>query len=213
MELAKSVIAAHRDRPLRPSADRLHGLQSLELVRQQALFRKNGISTMSRVHSFPPIASQTSKVLILGSMPGEASLKAGHYYAHPRNAFWTIMGELFGSDPSGPYEERVKHLQSTGVALWDSLQSCSRLGSMDASIANQMANDFPNFFDKHPNITHVFFNGSKAETAFRRYVLPSLSNASHKFARLPSTSPTHATMTLKEKVQAWSIVKKVLTGR
>jgi hypoxanthine-DNA glycosylase len=168
---------------------------------------------MNRVHSFPPIASQTSKVLILGSMPGEASLKAGQYYAHPRNSFWTIMGELFGSGPSRPYEERVKLLQSAGVALWDSLHSCVRPGSLDPSIADEMANDFPNFFDKHPNITHVFFNGGTAEAAFRRYVLPSLSNAPHKFARLPSTSPAHATMTIEEKVQSWSIVRKIVTGR
>jgi hypoxanthine-DNA glycosylase len=146
-------------------------------------------------------------------MPGEASLKAGQYYAHPRNAFWTIMGELFGSGPLVPYEERVKLLQLAGIALWDSLHSCVRPGSLDASITHEMANDFPNFFDQHPNITHVFFNGSKAETAFRRYVLPSLSNPPHRFARLPSTSPAHATMTLEQKVQGWRTVRNVLTGR
>src|SRR4029077_16189116 len=103
---------------------------------------------MSRVQSFPPIVSQQSKVLILGSMPGEASLKADQYYAHPRNAFWPIMGELFGAGPSLPYQERVALLQSTGVALWDSLQACVRPGSLDASITNEAANDFPGFFDK-----------------------------------------------------------------
>jgi double-stranded uracil-DNA glycosylase len=72
---------------------------------------------MSRVESFPPIVSKRSKLLILGSMPGELSLKAGQYYAHPRNAFWRIMGELFGAGPSLPYQERVTILQSVGVAL------------------------------------------------------------------------------------------------
>ena len=168
---------------------------------------------MTRVHSFPPLVTKTSKVLILGSMPGEASLKANQYYAHRRNSFWTIMGELFGSGPSLPYEERVKILQSAGVALWDSLQSCVRLGSLDASIADEMANDFPSFFGKHPNITHVFFNGGKAETAFRRFVLPSLNDVPFRFARLPSTSPAYASMTLDEKVRAWSIVREVLTGQ
>jgi TDG/mug DNA glycosylase family protein len=76
---------------------------------------------MSRVQSFRPIVSPQSRLLILGSMPGEASLKAGQYYAHPRNAFWHIMGELFGAGPSLPYQERVAILQSIGVALWDSL--------------------------------------------------------------------------------------------
>jgi hypoxanthine-DNA glycosylase len=78
---------------------------------------------MSRVQSFPPIVSEQSKLLILGSMPGAVSLKAGQYYAHPRNAFWSIMGELLGAGPSLPYQERVAMLQSVGVALWDSLQA------------------------------------------------------------------------------------------
>ena len=88
---------------------------------------------MSRVQSFPPIVSQQSKLLILGSMPGEASLKAGRYYAHPRNAFWHIMGELFGAGPSLFYQERVTILESVGVALWDSLQACKarQLGRVD----------------------------------------------------------------------------------
>jgi hypoxanthine-DNA glycosylase len=84
---------------------------------------------MSRVQSFPPIVSQESKALILGSMPGEASLKAGQYYAHPRNAFWQIMSELFGAGLSLPYEERVALLRSAGIALWDTLQACVRPGS------------------------------------------------------------------------------------
>ena len=166
---------------------------------------------MSRVQSFPPIASQASKVLILGSMPGEVSLKAGQYYAHPRNAFWPIMDELFGAGPSLPYEERVRLLDSARVGLWDSLQACIRPGSLDASITNEIANDFQGFFDRYPNITYVFFNGSKAETAFRRYALPVLTNPRQILTCLPSTSPAHAAMTFEAKVQAWSVVRKVLT--
>jgi hypoxanthine-DNA glycosylase len=103
---------------------------------------------MSRVQSFPPIASDKSKVLILGSMPGNTSLNSGQYYAHPRNAFWRIIGELFGAVPSLSYQERVIHLQSAGIALWDSLQACVRRGSPDASITEEVANDFPAFFAK-----------------------------------------------------------------
>jgi TDG/mug DNA glycosylase family protein len=98
-----------------------------------------------------------------------------------------------------------------GVALWDSLQTCVRLGSLDASITEGAANDFPALFAKYPNITHVFFNGSKAETAFRRYALPLLSEDRHDFVRLPSTSPAHAAIRLEDKVQAWCVVKKVLS--
>jgi double-stranded uracil-DNA glycosylase len=166
---------------------------------------------MSRVRSFPPIVSPQSKLLILGSMPGDASLKAGQYYAHPRNAFWHIMGELFGAGPSLPYQERVAILQSIGVALWDSLQACIRPGSLDASIKEEVANDFPALFAKYPNITHVFFNGSKAERSFLRHAKPALSEDRHVFARLPSTSPAHAAMRLESKVRAWSVVKKVLS--
>jgi double-stranded uracil-DNA glycosylase len=85
---------------------------------------------MRRLQSFPPIVSEMSKVLILGSMPGEISLKVGEYYAHPQNAFQRIMGELFGAGPSLPYKERVTLLQSAGVALWDALQACTRPGSL-----------------------------------------------------------------------------------
>ena len=166
---------------------------------------------MNRVQSFPPIVSERSKLIILGSMPGELSLKAGQYYAHPRNAFWDIMGELFGAGPSLPYAERVARLQSVGVALWDSLQACTRPGSLDASITEEVANDFATLFAKYPNITHVFFNGSKPEKAFRRHVLPALPEDRHALKRLPSTSSGYAAMRLEAKVQAWCVVKKVLS--
>lgn len=166
---------------------------------------------MSRVQSFPPIASASSRVLILGSMPGVESLKAGQYYAHPRNAFWPIMGRLFGAEPSLPYEERTTLLQSAGVALWDVLHTCVRPGSLDTSITDEVANDFPPFFAMHPKITHVFFNGGKAATAFRRHVPSRLQQARHVFSRLPSTSPAHAKMPVDAKMQAWSVVKDVLS--
>jgi TDG/mug DNA glycosylase family protein len=119
---------------------------------------------MNRVKSFPPIVSEKSKVLVLGSMSGEVSLKARQYYAHPRNEFWRIMGELFGAGPALPYEERVLRLESVGVALWDSLRACVRPGSLDALIADGVVNDFPAFFAKHPGITDVFAIVAKCTT-------------------------------------------------
>jgi double-stranded uracil-DNA glycosylase len=166
---------------------------------------------MTRVQSFPPIVSKRSKLLILGSMPGEVSLKVGQYYALRQNAFWDIMGELFGAGRSLPYQERVTILQSVGVALWDSLQACRRAGSLDASIREEVANDFPALFGEYPNIKHVFFNGRKPETAFRRHALPALLEDRHVFARLPSSSSAYAEMRLEAKVRAWSVLKKVLT--
>lgn len=166
---------------------------------------------MTRIESFPPIVTEQSKVLILGSMPGEASLRAGQYYAHPRNAFWRIMGELFGAGPSLPYWERVARLNAVGIAVWDSLHACIRLGSLDSSISAEVANDFPAFFAKYPRITHIYFNGSKAETVFHRRVLPALPNMPQAFTRLPSTSPAHAAVPFDEKLQAWSVVRNGLS--
>jgi double-stranded uracil-DNA glycosylase len=166
---------------------------------------------MAQVRSFPPIVSAASRVLILGTMPGTVSLKAREYYAHPRNAFWRIMGELFGACPSLLYDERVAVILSAGVALWDSVEACVRPGSMDKSITGEIANDFAAFFANYPNISHVFFNGTKSEAVFRRHVLPTLTGDHHIYTRLPSTSPAHAGMTLEAKVQAWSVVRKALS--
>jgi len=166
---------------------------------------------MGRVESFQPIVSEKSRVLILGSMPGNASLQAGQYYAQPRNAFWRIMGELFGAGPQLPYEQRVDRLRHAEIALWDSLHSCVRPGSLDASITAEEANDFATFFVKYPRIKHIYFNGAKAEETFLRRVLPSLPNDQLALARLPSTSAAHASMAFEAKVQAWSVVRDALS--
>jgi hypoxanthine-DNA glycosylase len=165
---------------------------------------------MSPIYSFPPLASAASRVLILGTMPGIVSLKAREYYAHPRNAFWSIMGELFGAGLALPYEERVACVQSAGIALWDSLQACVRPGSMDKSITDEVVNDFGAFFARYPDISHVFFNGAKSEAVFRRHALPTLTGDRHIYTRLPSTSPAHAARTLDDKVRAWSVVRQAL---
>ena len=157
-----------------------------------------------RVHGFPPVAAPDACVLVLGSMPGEASLAAGEYYAHPRNAFWPIMGVLAGAHPARPYAERVAALRAAGIALWDVMASCMRAGSLDANIrpASVVANDFAGFLAAHPGIATLCFNGAAAETAFRRHVLPVLS-AAPAMLRLPSTSPAHAAPGFETKLEAW----------
>ena len=160
----------------------------------------------SVLESFPPVAGPASRILILGSMPSEASLKAGQYYAHPRNLFWPIMGALLGAGPSLPYAERLEILQSSGVALWDSLQKCTRVGSLDSAIQNEVPNDFPAFFKSYPKIARVYFNGAKAEASFRRHVMPALDKPPPLLMRLPSTSPAHAAMSLADKIAAWRVV-------
>lgn len=161
---------------------------------------------MLTLRSFPPVAASGCTVLVLGSMPGEASLRAGQYYAHPRNAFWPIMGALCGAGPALAYPQRLARLQAAGIALWDVLQACTRAGSLDSAIRDEVANDFRVFFASYPQITRIFFNGAKAETAFRRHVLPGLTDGAPALARLPSTSPAHARLGLQAKCRAWGVI-------
>lgn len=166
---------------------------------------------MTTIHSFAPVSRPDAKILLLGSMPGVRSLQQAQYYAHARNAFWPIMAALFGVALELPYAERLRLLQSHGIALWDVLQCCERVGSLDADIAEAsiVANDFAEFFAQHVHIRQVFFNGAKAETAFKKYVLPTLGSAgeSLRYVRLPSTSPAHAGLSYSQKLAQWKIIK------
>jgi len=164
---------------------------------------------MAEVHGFPPLCLPDATTLILGSMPGRESLVRQRYYAHPRNGFWPIIASLFGITESG-YEQRVRQLTARGIAVWDVLQACYRAGSLDSDIEENsiVTNDFQLFFSEHPGITRVFFNGAKAESVYRKRVLPGLTGAPArlKLHRLPSTSPAHASMNLEQKKLAWQII-------
>lgn len=160
----------------------------------------------ARVQSFAPIARPDARVLVLGSMPGVASLKAQQYYGHPRNAFWTIVAALFGFDALSPYTQRVLALQQHGVAVWDVLASCERPGSLDSAIApaSVVPNDFAEFFRRHRAITRVCFNGAAAATMYQRHVAPQVVLAPEvQLIRLPSTSAAHAGMPIDEKCRLW----------
>ena len=163
---------------------------------------------MPRLHSFPPVSSTNARVLILGSMPGKKSLQQEQYYAHPSNAFWKIMGELVGAHPQLPYPQRLDILKQSGIALWDVLASCERASSLDAHIRNESANDFASFFAQHPRIKQVFFNGSKAEQCFRKFVLGKQVLPALEYCRLPSTSPAHAGVRYADKLEAWGAIMR-----
>jgi len=160
-----------------------------------------------RIRSFAPIADRRARILILGSMPGVESLARGRYYAHRHNSFWPIMAALFDLDPAAPYEARVRALRARRVAVWDVLQSCVREGSLDARIDEEVANDFAAFFAAHRAITHVFFNGAKAEASYWRHV-PAAIGRTMRYARLPSTSPAHASLSMARKLTAWRAILK-----
>lgn len=161
---------------------------------------------MARVQSFEPIIGQRPRIIILGSMPGVASLEAVQYYAHPRNAFWPIMGGLFGIDHGASYESRIRELSRQPVILWDTLQACYRPGSLDSNIdiESARANDFPGLLRRHPQIRAILFNGASSEKYFRQLVLPALPQANGmELLRMPSTSPANAGMTFEQKLAAW----------
>ena len=164
---------------------------------------------MVQIYSFPPIASGTPRVLILGTMPGKVSLRERQYYAHPQNAFWRIIGAILGFDPASPYDARITAVQSAGIAIWDVLNSCIRTSSLDSAIeaSSVLPNDFAAFFAEHPQIRRVCFNGAKAEALYMKHVRPTLSADSHvQHLRLPSTSPANASWPLAEKVRAWQAI-------
>ena len=162
---------------------------------------------MKMSQGFAPLARQDARILILGSMPGVASLEANEYYAFPRNVFWKIMGELYAVDPELDYDSRIQKLHENHVALWDVINSCHRPGSLDSAISNDgmITNDFNGFFEQHPLIRRVFFNGQKAAGLYKKKVLPDLKGA-YEYCVLPSTSPANAASNYLSKLEAWSII-------
>lgn len=157
------------------------------------------------LQGFPPVCDDRATVLVLGSMPGKASLQVQRYYAHPHNRFWPIMGELVGASPALPYDERLLRLRHAGIALWDVLAHCEREGSLDSAIRDDtaQANDFAGFLARHRRVHTVLFNGAKAESAWRRHVGPGLAGTALHYRRLPSTSPANAGTPPAAKLAAW----------
>lgn len=166
---------------------------------------------MPLISGFPPIATKRAQILILGSMPGLASLNANEYYAHPRNQFWPIVCALLGIDALLPYESRLNALHDNGIAVWDVIKDCSRNGSLDSAIVKQtiVPNDFVIFFRKYPSIRSVFFNGATAENLFRKFYLTAAQKVcqdTRNYKRLPSTSPANAALSLERKLETWKLI-------
>lgn len=153
------------------------------------------------LEGLPPIVDDGARILILGNMPSVMSLAAQQYYGNPRNGFWRIIGDVFGFDPASAYQDRAAALRECGVAVWDVLRLCRRQGSLDSAIepGSMVANDFESFFDAHPAVDRVFFNGAAAEKNFIR--LAGIDRPL-RYRRLPSTSPAQ-TMRFEDKLRAW----------
>jgi hypoxanthine-DNA glycosylase len=161
----------------------------------------------NRAKGFGYIAGRNARAVILGSMPGRESLRQQQYYAHPRNSFWDLMGEMFAAGRALPYPDRLLKLKQHHIALWDVTHQCERNGSLDSNIKADsiIPNNFTAFFAKHPDIKAIFFNGRKAADIYQQRVLPNLPEPFRSIPRhtLPSTSPAHAAMSPEAKLEQW----------
>ena len=157
-----------------------------------------------KISSFPPISNPDCKVLILGTMPGEKSLKMNQYYAHGGNQFWKLIFNIFNETFSNDYEKCKTILIQNKIALWDVLKACEREGSSDSSILKEESNDFKTFFINHPSIKLIAFNGNNAEAYFNTY---SKEKPEIKNLTLPSTSPANTWKTFEQKLTEWKKIK------
>ena len=154
------------------------------------------------LQAFDPIVTPTSKVLILGSMPGEESLKKRQYYGHPQNAFWYIIAAVAGlAAPPASYERRINLLKEHDIALWDVCDKCTREGSLDSDIRKVQPHDVTGLLKTHPSIRLVLFNG---QTPQKLYTRPCKPVAGVKYVLMPATSPAYARMPRADKVAAWT---------
>lgn len=158
----------------------------------------------------PPVVASDCRVLILGSMPGAASLQAARYYAHPRNRFWPLMTALADVPAEATYGERLVALQRAGIGLWDVIGECRRAGSLDSAIVrgSERANALVPLIVSLGQLRVIAFNGATAASLFRRHVEPQLPELRQPVQRiaLPSTSPAHAAMGLEALREAWSVL-------
>ena len=155
---------------------------------------------MDRIYGFAPVYAPDAQLLILGSMPSVQSLAQGFYYAHPRNAFWRILADVWEAPLPQTIDEKRQLLLDHRTSLWDSIGSCERPGSLDSSIRAAQVNDFAQLFDHCPEIGRICFNG---QTAYRQFAAHASGFLMGRQALLlPSTSPAH-TMKYEEKLRLW----------
>lgn len=158
-----------------------------------------------RHRHFPAVADARTRVLILGSLPGAASLAAGRYYAHPRNAFWRLLAPNVRADlPDLPYDDRLRALRGAGIGLWDVIAAAERRGSLDAAIRAPEAADLRALVSRLPALRAVAFNGATAARLGRRQLAGT--GEGPVLLDLPSSSPAHAGMSLADKLARWCAI-------
>ncbi|MDC7225799.1 MAG: DNA-deoxyinosine glycosylase [Spirochaetales bacterium] len=161
--------------------------------------------------SLAPRIFYDSRVLILGSMPGEESLHRQEYYAYPQNQFWRLTAAVLEVPvPDDDYTERLTMLQCGRIALWDVIASCRREGSLDTNIREENPNTIPELLAEYPGIKAVFFNGQKAGESFRRSFGKDFFDQCGLFsAVLPSSSPAN-TSGFERKLESWMLIREYL---
>lgn len=164
-----------------------------------------------RLVGLPPVIAHGTRLVVLGSFPGEASLRAQQYYAHPRNQFWPIVGTLLGIDLVAlPYPARLAAIRERGLGLWDVYAACVREGSLDSAIEGAEPNDLAGLRRRAPNLAAIAHNGGESARHMRITAALGL-----PVYRLPSTSPANASWSLERKLAAWREVFEAagLAGR
>ena len=156
------------------------------------------------VVGFEPIYDQNIKptLLILGSAPSVKSLAEQQYYAHPQNAFWWILSQLFCFDVDLPYAQRIPYVTNNGVIIWDVLKSCQREGSLDSRIQNEIPNDIDDLLRSNNTIRMIACNGGAAYKLLRKYH-SNLFEQTYKIIQLPSTSSAYASLSKQDKLIRW----------
>jgi hypoxanthine-DNA glycosylase len=151
------------------------------------------------LHGLPPLIARGSRLVILGSFPGEASLRAGQYYGHPRNHFWPLLSAIWGVDLMAlPYRQRLAELRCRGLGLWDVYASCRREGSLDQAIEEPQLNDLASLRRRAPQLRLVAHNGGESARAMRHVRALGL-----PVQRLPSSSPANASWSFDRKLESW----------
>lgn len=160
---------------------------------------------MNNCKSFKPSIDNNSKTLILGSMPGVKSLEEQQYYAHPQNRFWKVMGHICNEPDLNDfdYDTKLKTLLENNIALWDTIKTCRREGSLDSDIQNEVPNNIRKLLKEYPNISAICLNGNKSYSAFKKY-FPDLLEK-YTCYKMPSTSPANARYSLEKLIAEWRV--------
>lgn len=151
--------------------------------------------------SFPPISNVNTRILILGSLPGDKSLELGEYYGHPRNRFWKILSTITNKELPTAYAEKNEFLLKSGIGVWDVAHKATRNGSLDSAMKDEEPNDLDAFIANHKNLTVIGFNGKKAELLFNKFFTR---KRGLRYVSLPSSSPANAGITFEDICTSWS---------